>query len=134
LINPDSTKSLEVYMNFSRIELLNNFTAGASAIATATASAAIGLLLWQTPLHAADNMGETKFKEHCAACHADGGNMIKADKTLSRTDREKNGIKTAKDIVKKMRKPGEGMTTFDKNTLSDKDAHAIADYIIKTFK
>jgi cytochrome c6 len=33
-----------------------------------------------------------------------------------------------------MRKPGEGMTTFDKKTVSDKEATAIADYIIRTFK
>jgi len=121
-------------MNFSRIALPDIFPAGASAIATATVSAVIGLLLWQTPLHAADKTGETKFKEHCTACHADGGNIIKADKTLSRKDREKHGIKTAKDIVKTMRNPGEGMTTFDKKTVSDKEAKAIADYIIKTFK
>ena len=78
--------------------------------------------------------GEAGFKGHCAACHADGGNIIKPDKTLSRADREKHGIKTAKDIVNIMRKPGEGMTAFDNQTLSDKEAKAIADYIMKTFK
>jgi cytochrome c6 len=88
----------------------------------------------QTSLAASKKLGETEFKEHCAACHADGGNIIKADKTLSREDREKHGIKTAKDIVNIMRKPGEGMTIFDKKTVSDKEAKAIADYIMKTFK
>jgi cytochrome c6 len=78
--------------------------------------------------------GEAGFKEYCAACHADGGNILKADKTLSSKDREKHGIKTAKDIVRLMRKPGEGMTTFDKNAIPDKEAKAIADYIVKTFK
>jgi len=121
-------------MNFSRVDLLNLIPAGTSAIATATVSAVIGLLLWQTPLHAADKTGEAGFKKHCAACHAGSGNIIKADKTLSSKDREKHGIKTAKDIVKNMRKPGEGMTTFDKKTVSDKEATAIADYIIRTFK
>jgi cytochrome c6 len=121
-------------MNISRHNLFSFFPIEASTIATAAAGAVIGLLLWQTPLHAADKTGETEFKEHCAACHAGGGNVIKADKTLSRMDREKHGIKTAKDIVKTMRKPGEGMTTFDKKTVSDKEAKAIADYIIMTFK
>jgi cytochrome c6 len=121
-------------MNFSRVDLFKIFPAGASAVATSTAAAVIGLLLWQTPLHAADKTGEAGFNEHCAACHADGGNIIKADKTLSRKDREKHGIKTAKDIVKTMRKPGEGMTAFDKKTVSDKQAKSIADYVIKTFK
>lgn len=78
--------------------------------------------------------GEAVFKEHCAACHAGGGNTIKADKTLSREDRKKHGIKTAMDIVRLMRKPGEGMTVFDKKTISDKEAQAVAAYIIKTFK
>lgn len=103
-------------------------------IATATASAVIGLLLWQAPLFAADKTGESEFNKHCVACHAGGGNSIKADKTLSRKDREKHGIKTVKDVVNIMRKPGQGMTAFDKKTLSDKQAKAIADYIIKTFK
>ena len=96
------------------------------------------LLAFSTSVHAtqADKKirGGAEFKEHCAACHANGGNIIKADKTLSRRDREKHGIKTANDVIKIMRKPGKGMTVFDKKTLSDKEAKAIADYIMKTFK
>jgi cytochrome c6 len=33
-----------------------------------------------------------------------------------------------------MRKPGPGMTQFDKKTVPDKEANAIAVYILKTFK
>lgn len=121
-------------MDDSRVNLQNIFSSRRFSIATAAATAVIGLLLWQTPLQAADKTGEAKFKEHCAACHADGGNIIKTDRTLFRTDREKHGIKTANDIVKTMRKPGVGMPAFDKKTVPDKEAKAIADYIIKTFK
>ena len=78
--------------------------------------------------------GEELFKIHCAACHPDGGNIINQKETLSKADREKHGVKTAKDIVGKMRKPGPGMTVFDTKTLPDKDAKAIGDYILKTFK
>lgn len=78
--------------------------------------------------------GEAKFKEHCAACHADGGNLLKPGKTLSKKDRETNGLKTVKDIIKIMRNPGEEMTAFDEKTLPEKEAKAIAEYIIKTFK
>jgi cytochrome c6 len=78
--------------------------------------------------------GRKEFQEHCAECHANGGNMVKPDKTLSRKDRETNGVKTAKEIIGLMRNPGPGMTKFDKKTVSDKEARAIADYIIKTFK
>lgn len=78
--------------------------------------------------------GKKEFQEHCAECHANGGNMIKPDKTLSKKDREANGVKTAKDIIGLMRNPGPGMTKYDKKTVSDKEAKAIADYIIKNFK
>jgi cytochrome c6 len=78
--------------------------------------------------------GAKEFKEHCAVCHPDGKNIVNAKKTLSKSDREANGIKTAKDIVKNMRKPGPGMTPFDEKAISDKEAMAIAEYILKTFK
>lgn len=83
---------------------------------------------------AAQKQGETGFKEHCAACHAEGGNIIKPDKTLSRADREKHGVVTAADIVALMRKPGEGMSPFDIATIPDREAYEIADYIIETFR
>lgn len=78
--------------------------------------------------------GEELFKQHCAVCHPDGGNIIKPEHTLQKKSLEKHGIKDWKGIVKNMRKPGEGMTKFDAKTIPDKDAKAIADYILKTFK
>ena len=78
--------------------------------------------------------GKKEFEEHCAVCHKDGGNIVNKAKTLSKKDRDANGVKTVKDIVAKIRKPGPGMTEFDKKTVSDKEAEAIAKYIIKTFK
>ena len=71
--------------------------------------------------------GEALFKEKCAMCHPDGGNIINPKETLK-------GLKDPKFIVKKMRNPGQGMTKFDAKTVSDADAKAIADYIVKTFK
>ena len=78
--------------------------------------------------------GKKEFEEHCVECHANGGNIINKAKTLSKMDRDANGVKTAKDIVAKIRKPGPGMTAFDKKTISDSEAAAIAAYVIKTFK
>ena len=77
--------------------------------------------------------GAKEFKEHCAVCHPDGGNVVNPKKTLKKADREANGIKSTKDIIKNMRNPGPGMTKFDKKTISDKDAKAIAEYVLKTF-
>jgi cytochrome c6 len=75
-----------------------------------------------------------EFEEHCASCHPKGGNIMKGDKTLSKKSLASHGIKTDKDIIAKMRNPGPGMTKFDEKALSQKDAKAIADYILKTFK
>lgn len=83
---------------------------------------------------AAEKTGEQLFVEHCALCHPDGGNIITPDKTLRKKDLDANKIKTAEDVVKIMRKPGQGMTAFDIKSLSDKDARKIADYIFKKFK
>ena len=107
-----------------------------SAITIGWLSTAVitGLIVTHSLARADGSGGEDGFKEHCAACHADGGNIIKADKTLSRSDRERHGIKSPGDIVRLMRKPGEGMTTFDATAISDKQAHAIAEYIVATFK
>ena len=78
--------------------------------------------------------GKKEFEEHCVVCHKDGGNMITPGKTLSKKDRLANGVKSAKDITKLIRKPGAGMTAFNSKTISDKEAKAIAEYILKTFK
>ena len=83
---------------------------------------------------AGKNVGEAKFKEHCALCHPEGGNIVNPVKTLHKKDRDEHGVKSEADIVKLMRKPGPGMTAFDAKTVSDKDAGEIAKYIFKTFK
>ncbi|MBI5100956.1 MAG: c-type cytochrome [Nitrospirae bacterium] len=78
--------------------------------------------------------GEELFKQHCAICHPDGGNIINPAKTLHKKDLSANNVKSAGDIVSKMRNPGEGMTKFDKTAVPDADAKEIAEYILKTFK
>jgi cytochrome c6 len=59
---------------------------------------------------------------------------VNPQKTLHKKDRDANNVKNAEDIIKLMRKPGPGMTTFDENTVPDKDAREIANYILTTFK
>jgi len=83
---------------------------------------------------ASKDAGATEFKEHCAICHPEGGNIINPKKTLHKGDREANNVKTEADIIKIMRKPGPGMTTFDQTTISDDEAKDVAKYILKTFK
>jgi cytochrome c6 len=78
--------------------------------------------------------GEALFKQHCSPCHPNGDNIINSKKTLHREDLEANGVKTADDIVGKMRNPGVGMTPFDKRTIPDSDARETAEYVLRTFK
>jgi cytochrome c6 len=77
--------------------------------------------------------GEALFKEHCTACHPDGGNIVNPKKTLKKADMEANKIRTTNDIIHVMRNPGPGMLKFDVKTIPDSDAKKIADYILKTY-
>jgi cytochrome c6 len=88
----------------------------------------------QNPGTAKKVSGEESFKKYCISCHAGGGNIIRATKTLHRKDREANGIKTAADIVRLLRNPGPGMPKFDEKAVPEAEAKAIAEYVINTFK
>jgi cytochrome c6 len=81
-----------------------------------------------------EGRGEKLFMKHCSKCHPDGGNIVTATKSLNPKDREANIVKTEEDIVKLMRNPGPGMVKFGKKVISEKDARAIAEYIMTTFK
>jgi cytochrome c6 len=101
--------------------------------------AMLSLSMFATPGFSDTKKGEkinakAEFEEHCASCHPKGGNIIKGDKTLSKKSLAAHGIKAPKDIVAKMRNPGPGMTKFDAKAVSDKEATAIAGYILATFK
>ena len=71
--------------------------------------------------------GEALYKEKCASCHPDGGNIMNPKEQLK-------GLKDTKKIVKKIRKGGGGMPAYDQKSISDADAKAVAEYIVKTFK
>ncbi len=97
---------------------------------------AIALLCRAVPVRAAEgaSTGEEAFVKNCAVCHPNGGNVIEPGDTLDKKTLDKRGIKKPADIVAKMRKPGPGMTKFDEKAIPDKEAKAIAEYILKTFK
>ncbi len=77
--------------------------------------------------------GEKLFMANCKVCHPDGGNIVNPKKTLHKADREANGVTKVEDVIKRMRNPGPGMTKFDEKNYPDKDARAIAEYVLKTF-
>lgn len=78
--------------------------------------------------------GKADFDLYCSGCHPNGGNVTNPGKTLMKMSREANGVKSAGDIVRRVRKPGPGMKQYGKEELSDARAGAIAEYILKTFK
>ncbi len=82
----------------------------------------------------AASSGESLFMKNCQICHKDGGNIINPKKTLSLQDRKANKMTTVEALIKNMRNPGPGMTSFDEKTISNAEARAIAEYVIKTFK
>jgi cytochrome c6 len=78
--------------------------------------------------------GEALFKQYCSSCHPDGGNVSDPQRTLHGSVLKKNHITSADDIIRIMRSPISRMIRFDVSTLSDRDARAIAEYILATFK
>ncbi|MRR53406.1 MAG: cytochrome c [Deltaproteobacteria bacterium] len=78
--------------------------------------------------------GKALFQKHCAVCHPNGGNIISKNKPISVKAMKANGVVGVKGIVAKMRNPGPLMNKFDEKTISNQEAKAIADYIVKTFK
>lgn len=78
--------------------------------------------------------GESLFKQYCASCHPDGGNVSDPERSLYGSALKKNHISTPEDIVRIMRKPLSRMIRFDPSVLSDRDARLIAEYILKTFR
>lgn len=80
------------------------------------------------------SQGEQSFVKHCAVCHANGGNIVNTAKPINRKALAATGINRPADVVRQMRNPGPGMTRFDEKAISDREARAIAEYILKTFK
>ncbi|MBN2655188.1 MAG: c-type cytochrome [Nitrospirae bacterium] len=77
--------------------------------------------------------GEEIFNKFCSVCHPNGGNVFKPKEDLSKASLEAHNIFKPEDIVKVMRNPGPLMTKFDTNTISDKDAMLVAEYILKKY-
>ena len=86
------------------------------------------------PLQQQLSRGEELFKQYCAPCHPDGGNVSDPERTLRGSALRSHHITRSRDIVHIMRTPISRMISFDAATISDKDARAIADYVLYAFK
>lgn len=78
--------------------------------------------------------GEALFRQFCHNCHPDGGNVSDPERTLHGSDLQNKRITKPEDIVRIMRNPLSRMIRFDAETVSDKDARTIAEYVLNTFK
>ncbi|BCS55318.1 cytochrome c [Geobacter sp. SVR] len=78
--------------------------------------------------------GEELFRQFCSSCHPDGGNVSDPARNLRGATLRANNITTPEDIVRVVRKPRSRMIRFDEASLPDRDARAIADYILRSFK
>ena len=78
--------------------------------------------------------GEELFRQFCHNCHPDGGNVSDPKRTLHGSALRKNHITKPEDIVRIMRNPLSRMIRFDAETISDKDARTIAEYVLDTFR
>ena len=78
--------------------------------------------------------GEQLFKQYCASCHPNGGNIVNPQKTLHAKELAARKITKPEEIVHVMRNPGPGMNKIDEGTLSDKDAKKIGEYVLATFQ
>ena len=78
--------------------------------------------------------GEALFRQFCFNCHPDGGNVSDPKKSLQGSALRENNITNPENIVKIMRNPQSRMIRFDVGTISDRDARAIAEYVLDSFR
>ena len=82
------------------------------------------------PALAADEASGAKiFSANCAACHAGGGNLIMADKTLQKAALEKYAMKSMEAIVTQVTNGKNAMPAF-KGRLSTAQMEDVASYVL----
>jgi mono/diheme cytochrome c family protein len=70
--------------------------------------------------------GEVLFQQNCAACHANGGNVINPQKPL----KDGPSLKSFATFLPWIRKPVQPMPAFPPSTISDRQAKELYDYIL----
>ncbi len=73
------------------------------------------------------------FNANCTACHAGGGNVITANKTLKQAALERYGMNSLDAIIYQVTNGKNAMPAFG-NRLSDRDIEAVATYVLQQAK
>jgi cytochrome c6 len=88
------------------------------------------LLGFSNPINAADiETGKNIFEGNCAACHANGKNIIIIDKTLEKNVLETNGMYSDKAIVTQVTNGKNAMPAFG-DRLTDDEIESVAKYVL----
>ncbi|MDO3380064.1 c-type cytochrome [Geoalkalibacter halelectricus] len=87
-----------------------------------------------TPAAVDMEAAESLFNQHCAACHPDGGNVMRPERNLSHANLMERGLGTPESLRDYLRDPGPGMPAFDANTISDEQGENLGHYILEKFQ
>jgi cytochrome c6 len=76
--------------------------------------------------------GKRLFLKHCAICHPNGLNVVNPEKTLSKRDLDKNGLRSIDSLVRYMMNPGQGMPKLvhENQEITKEQAKGVAVYIL----
>jgi len=74
------------------------------------------------------NVGKDLFRNHCAGCHINGGNIIRRTKNLKISSLKKNGINDPEAIAK-IASQGIGMMDGYKDQLGDNGDQIVANWV-----
>lgn len=110
----------------------------ATKVAAALALLLIALttLLWSGPAWGAATdvvvlqRGARLFDNHCAGCHANGGNVIRRTKTLRRQDLLREGVTSAADVAR-IASEGKGQMSGYAKVLGEGGADAVGAWVWK---
>lgn len=100
-------------------------------LAMAFAIITVATLGWANPALA--DGAATLFSGNCAACHANGGNVLNPAKTLSLADLEKNGKDSVEAIAYQVTNGKAPMPAFG-GRLTDDQIAEVAEYVLAQAK
>ena len=75
-------------------------------------------------------IGENLFKNHCAGCHINGGNIIRRSKNLKLSSLKRNGIDNPEAIAKIARQ-GIGIMSGYEDQLGDNGDQIVANWVLE---
>lgn len=87
------------------------------------------VVLFATPVWAAESNAAKLFELHCAGCHINGGNIVRRGKTLKLKALEKNGY-TSVDAIANITANGKGNMSAYKERLSETEIQDLAQYVL----